>query len=147
MSKKEGTARFQIKKVRLSYPSLFKKAKFEGVETKYEATFLIPKTDHQLKEIRRILGDAASAYFGDPLPAKLKWCIQDGDAEDRDGYEGCYSLKAANPDRPNIVGARREQLCEDDNVIYAGCYVNAIIQPWIQDNKWGKRVNCNLYGV
>ena len=34
-----------IPNARLSFPSLFKKAVFEGKETKYEATLLFPKTD------------------------------------------------------------------------------------------------------
>ena len=34
-----------IKNARLSFPSLFKKASFEGKEGKFEATFLIPKSD------------------------------------------------------------------------------------------------------
>jgi hypothetical protein len=30
---------------------------------------------------------------------------------------------------------------------YAGCYVNASVEVWVQDNQWGKRVNCTLRGV
>ena len=36
---------------------------------------------------------------------------------------------------------------EEDNIIYGGCYVNASISFWGQNNKWGKRVNANLYGI
>ena len=38
--------KYQLKNVRLSFPSLFHKAKFEGAETKYEATFLLDKEEH-----------------------------------------------------------------------------------------------------
>jgi hypothetical protein len=38
-------------------------------------------------------------------------------------------------------------LTEDDNVVYAGCYVNAIITLWVQNNSYGKRVNAQLDGV
>jgi len=36
---------------------------------------------------------------------------------------------------------------EDDGTIYAGCYVNAIISLWAQDNTYGKRINAQLEGV
>jgi hypothetical protein len=42
--------RIKLKNVRLSFPSLFKKATFEGVETKYEATFIIDKSDKKTIE-------------------------------------------------------------------------------------------------
>ncbi len=38
-------ANVKIKNGRLSFPSLFKKATFEGKEGKYEATILFPKSD------------------------------------------------------------------------------------------------------
>ena len=39
-----------LKNVRLSFPSLFKKAEFNGVVGKYEATMLLPKTDTEQYE-------------------------------------------------------------------------------------------------
>jgi hypothetical protein len=30
---------------------------------------------------------------------------------------------------------------------YSGCYVNAVIELWAQDNKFGKRINASLMGV
>jgi len=38
-------------------------------------------------------------------------------------------------------------LTENDNRIYAGCYVNAIVVLWAQNNNYGKRINANLLGV
>jgi hypothetical protein len=31
--------------------------------------------------------------------------------------------------------------------VYSGCYVNASIELWAQDNKFGKRINATLMGV
>jgi hypothetical protein len=45
------------------------------------------------------------------------------------------------------VDRDRSLITEDDNKLYAGCYVNAIIELWVQDNSYGKRVNANLLGV
>ena len=41
----------------------------------------------------------------------------------------------------------RSPLTEADGVIYAGCYVNASIEFWAQDNNFGKRINAQLRGV
>lgn len=142
----EENKRIQLKNVRLSFPSLFSRSVFDGKEGKFEATFLIPKSDKKTKtKIDTLIEDAIAA-------AKIKVpqdkrCLKDGDVADYDGYEECWSLKASANARPNIINRDRSQLSEDDGVLYAGCYVNAIIDVWVQNNSWGKRVNANLYGI
>ena len=39
-------AKIKLQGVRLSFPSLFRKAVFQGEETKYEATLLLDKEKH-----------------------------------------------------------------------------------------------------
>ena len=34
-----------------------------------------------------------------------------------------------------------------EQLIYDGCRVNAKIEIWAQDNKFGRRINCSLLGV
>jgi len=38
-------SKMMLKNVRLSFPSVFKKASFDGNEGKFEATFLVDKAD------------------------------------------------------------------------------------------------------
>jgi hypothetical protein len=138
--------KIQLKNVRLSFPSLFHRSVFDGQEGKFEATLLIDKADIKTK---KALDEAIAAAIAE---AKIKVpedkrCLKDGDESDYDGYEGNWSLKAANTKRPTIINRDKTPLVEDDEVIYAGCYVNAIIDFWVQNNKYGKRVNANLYGV
>jgi len=136
----------KLKSVRLSFPALFKKASFEGKETKYEATFLITKEDKKTyKELKKRI-EAAIAEAKVKVPPG-RWALQDGDDKDYDGYEGHWSLKAAGNKRPTVIDLDKAPLVEEDEKVYAGCYVNAIVDFWIQNNSWGKRVNCNLYGV
>ena len=40
-------AKIKLNNVRLSFPSLFHKASFQGSEGKYEATFLLSKEEHK----------------------------------------------------------------------------------------------------
>lgn len=146
MSNENRNQRIQLKNVRLSFPSVFNRSSFEGQEGKYEATFLIPKSD---KKTYKLLNDAIEQAIADAkvkVPAD-KRCLKDGDDSEYDGYDGHWSFKAGNSKRPTVIDRDKSPLTLDDEKIYAGCYVNAIVDIWIQNNKYGKRVNANLYGI
>lgn len=142
-------AKIKLSNVRLSFPSLFRKAVFSGEETKFEATFLLDKTT-QADKISEI--DAAIKHLikdvlkGAKLPAD-KICLRDGNDVDYVGYANNMSIKASSSKRPMVLDRDRSPLAEDDNRLYAGCYVNGIIELWAQNNQWGKRINANLLGV
>ena len=142
--------KIKIQNARLSFPSLFHKAVYRGTETKYEATFLLDKDTHaeKIKEIKTAInGLIKSDLKGVKLGAD-KICFKDGDDAAYDGYENCYSFKAGSAKtRPMIIDRDKSPLTEDDERIYAGCYVNATIELWVQDNDYGKRINANLLGV
>lgn len=146
MSTKNENVRIQLKNVRLSFPSIFNRSVFEGVEGKYEATFLIPKEDTKTyKAVNKAIEDAiAKAKVKVPSD---KRCLKDGDESEYEGYAGHWSLKAGNSKRPTVINRDKSPITQDDEVIYAGCYVNAVIDVWVQNNKYGKRVNSNLYGI
>lgn len=135
-----------IKNARLSFPSLFQKSVFDGKEGKYEATLLIEKKDEALKkqideQIAKLIAEAKVKVPSD------KYCIKDGDESELDGFEGNWSLKASNSKRPTVIDRDKTPLTADDEKLYAGCYVNAVIDFWVQNNAYGKRINANLYGV
>lgn len=135
-----------LKNVRLSFPSLFKKSSFNGVEGKYEATLLLDKSD---TKTMKILEDAIEQCKKDnklKVPSD-KTFIKDGDEIEYDGYANSIAIKASNNKRPTVVNRDRTPLTEEDEVLYAGCYVNAIIEPWGQNNQYGKRINANLLGI
>jgi hypothetical protein len=138
-------AKIKLNNVRLSFPSIFDRAKFEGKEGKFEATVLIPKDHPQAEKLRaaakQFVKDSGKKVAGD------KYCIKDGDQATYDGYEGNWSLKMANDRRPTVINKDKSPVSKDDNVLYAGCYVNVIFDFWLQDNSYGKRLNSNLMGV
>lgn len=142
-------AKIKLTNVRLSFPSLFRKATFEGQETKFEATFMLNKEQHAdlIADIKKqIAAGIKENLKGAKIPAD-KIAFKDGDESARDEYEGHYTLKAANGKRPKVLNRDKTPLSEDDDVIYSGCYVNAVVEPWYQANAYGKRVNFNLLGV
>ena len=140
-------AQLKLKNVRLSFPSVFQRAKFNEVETKYEATFLLDKKKNrkEIQEIEEAI-DAAIKEANIKVPSD-KRALRDGEDSEYDGYEGCMSFKSSSNKRPIVIDRDKSPLIEEDNKIYAGCYVNAIVDIWVQNNNYGKRVNGNLYGI
>ena len=78
-----------------------------------------------------------------------KICLRDAREAGLEGkeYENCYILKASNSVRPTVIDRDRSPLTKEDDKIKAGGYVNAIIDFWLQNNQFGKRINANLKGV
>ena len=142
-------SKVKIQGARLSFPSLFRKATFEGQETKYEATLMLHKEDHAdtIAEIKAQIAKSIKENMKGAKVASDKICLKDGDESGRDEYAGHYTLKAANNKRPKVIDRDKTPLTEDDEKLYSGCYVNAVIDFWYQSNSYGKRVNANLLGV
>lgn len=151
MSKDEDNnkrKKIQLKGVRISFPSLFQRENFEGKEGKYAATFLIPKDDVKTKKKldRMIEEKLAEAKAMGIKIKKENICLKDGDDSEYDGYADHWSIKASNKKRPTVIDKNKDPIAEDDEIIEAGDYGNAIIDFWIQNNKYGKKLNANLYG-
>ena len=144
-------AKIQLKNARLSFPSLFQKAEFDGVKTKFEGTFLLDKTTQadQIKIVEKAIDDFLSAKFPNGAPKSIKRTVfVDGDSKDYDGYANQMGFKGSNTKRPTVVDRDRSPIAEDDGIIYAGCYVNAIVDLWYSDHpKGGKQVLGNVMGV
>ena len=148
---KEKRARLRLKNVRLSFPSLYETELYDGEDTgKYAATFLIDKSDKkQLKMLRSRMDDVAHEKWGDKIPKAVQYCVNDGDEKDLDGYEGHFSVKAATKKTVAVYDRDKSILHQKEGEIrlYAGCYVNASIDFWAMDNKYGKKILCNLFAV
>ena len=71
-----------------------------------------------------------------------------GNSKPYDGWQNMFVVVASNTVRPVVVNGKREPVMEGDkNAPYSGCYVNATVSLWTQNNKFGKRVNANLRGI
>lgn len=141
--------KIKLNNVRLSFPSIFRKAVFNGKETKYEATFLLDKDKHadKIEEINEAIKSMIKTGLKGAKLGPDKICMKDGDEIGYDGYDNTMSFKASSQKRPMAVDRDKSILTEDDNRLYAGCYVNATVELWAQNNEYGKRINANLLGV
>jgi hypothetical protein len=131
-----------LKNVRLSYPSVFQTEVYNGEDTgKYAATFILDPKEHQA------LFDAAMDKINALIKESKITVKKDKICLREDDHGEGWTVKATNKTRPLVVNTDRSPLTEDDNVIYGGCYVNAKIGFWVQNNAYGKRVNANLLGM
>lgn len=141
----------------------------DGSERKtFNGNFMMEKgaedTKRNLAAVKKASQAARRQKWGDdekkwPKIPSHKMCLRDGDNADhttRDEYEDHFFLSASSPvDKPVRVLTNRKDT--DDKWIeaepgqkgapYSGCYVNAIVRIWAQDNKHGKRINAALQTV
>lgn len=142
-------AKVKLQNVRLSFPSLFKMASFGGESTgKYEATFVLDKKDHAavIEQLNKQIAELMKTELKGKVSAD-KICLKDGDDLGREEFEGKFTIKASTKKRPLVVDRDKSPLAEEDNKPYAGCYVNAVVSLWAQNNSYGKRINAQLDGV
>lgn len=145
-----------ITKVRLSYPHVFKR---ETKYNKFSATFLISKTTEEGKEttkkIKAEYDRICKESFDGKVPAFTghKYPIRDGDDLDQNGdakgaeYAGHWYVTAKSDSRPNVFNNDKTAVAEEDNIIYAGCYVHGLINLYAVTNKETKGVYVGLKGV
>lgn len=142
--------KIKMQNVRLSFPSLFQTATFGGEDTgKYEATFILDKTEHAkvIEQVKAAMAQLAKDRLKGKLPPADKLCLKDGDDLDREEFQGKFTIKASTKKRPLVIDSDKTPLVEADGKPYAGCYVNAILSLWAQDNQFGRRINAQLDGV
>lgn len=149
-------SRILVKDVRLAFPVLWvAKAIEEGGEKAFSCSLLLPPNHPQLAAIRGAMKSAAVEKWGakadaiyKALVAADKVALHNGDAKaDYDGFPGNLFISCRSKVRPSVFDGQKNPLTEADGVIYAGCYVNASIEFWGQENSWGKRLNAQICGV
>ena len=152
--------RLLIKNVRLAFPAIFQPQAFGEGEPAYSAKLIIDPKSSAVAQVRDAVTAAASEKWGEKAAAVLKGlkedkkvCFVEGPYRNKngdtyDGFEGKYYLSARNSDlKPTAFRAYGQEITESDGTIYAGCYVDASVEIYAQDNKWGRRVNCSMRGV
>lgn len=152
------TGRILLKNVRLAFPNLWEPSTVAGEgKLRYSASLLLA-TDHpQVKDIEARMRAVAREKWGakaDAVYAGLaksdKLALHDGDTKDKyDGFPGNLFVAAAAQEnaQPTVIDADKAPLSQRSGRPYAGCYVNAAIDFWAQDNVYGKRINAQLRGV
>src|SRR5690606_11645232 len=75
-------------------------------------------------------------------------CLINGNAKGHvAGYAGNWVINARSPVAPLVIDQNRQPLTQASGKPYSGCYVNAKLIIWAQQNQHGKRINAQLGGV
>jgi len=148
--------KLKLNNVRLAFPVLFEAKTVNGEgKPAFSASFLIDPADPQVKALNAAIDQVANDKWGAKAAAILKQmratdkvALHDGDLKSNyDGFPGNLYVSARSTTRPLAISNDKSPLTEQDGKPYAGCFVNASIELWAQDNNYGKRVNASLRGV
>jgi hypothetical protein len=149
-------SKVKLANVRLAFPALFEAKQVNGEgDPRFSAAFIMGPKHPALAEIKAAIKAVAQEKWGakaakilEDLENKDKTALHDGNSKsDYEGYEGNFFVSAGNKIRPTVLDRDKSPLVAADGRPYAGCYVNAVIEIWAQDNKFGKRINASLGGV
>ena len=146
-----------IRNVRLSYPWLHKPQQGKNQDGtpngkyQYAAVFLLDKVKNA-EDIKKLTAAALHVkqlkWNGKPVNLTGKSIRDGGEKEATEGYgPNVVFISARNDTKPGIVDGRLNELSAETGKPYAGCYVNATVRAWAQDNSNGKRINWSLRNV
>ena len=144
--------------VRLAFPVIWAPKPFANDPSSkpaYSASLLIADKDSQIDKVDELLEEVAfeiwdkkSAMIMKELRAKDRLALRSGDDKEQyDGFAGNHYISARSATKPLIIDRDKRPLEESDGRPYGGCYVNASVEFWVQDNKYGKRINATLRGL
>lgn len=156
---------------RLSFPQLVEPRAFqEGQPKKYSADLILaPDSPDWIKFQREIMA-AVQAKWADKAQGVLQMVSADrklrcfGNGTEKvdkktflpyEGYAGMVYVSANNGNMPQMVESSGKAVDPTNTMayqaiarkLYGGCYVNAAVKPWIQDNAFGRGIRCELVAL
>ena len=157
----EENGLIRINNARLSFPQLVTpKAFAPGQPEKYSADFILEAGDPAYDQFKAMAAKLAKEKWADKAPQILNM-IKDnkklrafGEGSERirtdgsiyEGYEGGVYIGGNSTEQPDCYDANGEKLMNISK-LYGGCVVNAFVKPWLQDNKFGKAIRCDLVAI
>lgn len=163
MAKAIEGAKIRLKGVRLSFADLLEPRPFgPGQPPRYGATFILDPANAahaaHIAEIKTAIKELGAKAFPDVRLAEVPLCLKDGNKKSYDGWKDMIVLTSSTDQKhpPLIVGRgfkpgtqelRIVTSAADPEAPYSGCYVNATVTLWAQNNSFGKRINGTLKAV
>jgi len=174
MAKNSQSKVIYITNARLSFPHLIDPQRNTGDDGKeriaYNADFILEPSNPAWNEFMHVY--QAMAQEGWDQYAQNAMTMIHGDHKKRcygegqekvnqktfevyQGYQGMVYLSASRSTLPQVIDTIGNAIDATNTMaiqaelrkMYGGCYVNAAIKPWLQDNKHGKGVRADLVAV
>ncbi len=155
LDKKNHNYRLKIAGCRLgAFPSLFVPSKMEGSagNPRYTAAFHIAADDAGLEELKTLISELSRSEVRKPadIEGGSNCPLSNGNNNiNRDGQiyrgsENTFILKAARQEKQNAPAVVKKikgaVLPATENEVYAGCYVNAIVDIYVLKANPGKQI-------
>jgi len=164
-----------LSNVRLSFPHLVEPQRKVSPETgkervSYSADFIMPADHPGFAQFMRRVNEMALEKWKQHAQQVLTMinadrklrCYGDGNQkvnsktfQPYDGYAGQMYLTAGRDTPPQIIQADGSAIDPNNTMayqqltraMYGGCRVNVAVKPWLQENKHGRGVRCDLVAV
>jgi Enterobacter phage Enc34, ssDNA-binding protein len=139
----------QINGCRLAFPNIFERGSYEGKDTGYGATLILSANDPQVPKLRSIIKEVRAAKWAHKPVHLVRQLLRDGEekAETAGFGKGKVFLRANSSTKPTTFDRDNNPIGLDAGLIYAGAFVDAIVDVYAQDNRFGKAINCGLSGI
>ena len=164
-----------LSNVRLSFPHLTEPQKTVNEVTgstriSYNAEFIMPESHPSFAQFLALYQRLMSESFAENAPVVMNMIAADrklrcyGRGEEKvnkktftpyDGYAGNVYLTAGSERQPQVIQADGSPVDPTNTMayqaltraMYGGCKVNAAIKPWVQKNKHGHGIRCDLVAI
>lgn len=156
--------RVMLKNVMLAFPAIAEPQSLGDGEPAYGAKFpIVPKSEAH-KALQDAIKAEAEAEWKDKADSVLSMLKEDGKlclvekvykskktGDVYEGFGGNHYLSSRNPkNQPTVFNQYGDAVTGKSDIerqAFSGAIVNASVEIWAQDNKWGRRVNCLLRGI
>jgi hypothetical protein len=162
-------------RARLSFPKLIEATvnpMNPAGDKKFGCDLIISPHSEEMQRFMAAVNQAVTNKWREAAPAvvaiykadRKKRCFGQGNEKINgktmkvyDGYEDmAYITCSSNEDKPPIMIRANGSTVDNANTmeravharkLYGGCYVNAAVSIWLQDNQFGKAVRCNILAI
>lgn len=162
-----------LSNTRLSFPNLIEPraaAENPNAVKKYSADFIMDQDTPAFKQFMAECGKLALEKWGEHANNVMQLIQQDrrlrcyGSGSERidkktfapyKGYEGKVYIAANRAEPPQMIQSDGTPVDPSNTMgyqmlarkMYGGCYVNAAVRPWLQDNAHGRGIRCDLVAI
>ena len=161
--------------VRLSFPHLVTPQEQANEQTgvkriSYNGELIMPQDNPGFQQFMAKYGELALNAWKENAAAVMQMILQDrksrcfGRGEEKinkktftpyDGYPGMVYVTVGRDTPPQMIQDNGQPIDPNNSMayqqlarkMYGGCYVNAAVKPWIQQNKHGNGIRCDLVAL
>lgn len=164
-----------LSNVRLSFPHLAEPQRQINEQTgkervSYNCEFIMPQDHPGFIQFMKKYGELALDKWKEHSQTVMNMILQDrklrcfGNGAEKvnrktfqpyDGYVGNVFITAGRDSQPQVIQADGTPVDPTNTMayqaltrkMYGGCRVNAAVKPWLQENKHGRGIRCDLVAI